>query len=295
MTASIRFEFDRLTRTYVPGQECKVEAELSTKEPIKWKEAYCNVFCVRTINTSGHELVGFDIPIPHTPENVLWSAPVQVKWPGVINNGFKFSINFKVPSDKNLTESIRGKYVSVDYFIEVVIKRGLFAGDITICKTFYVVFPPPEKRPTGDPVEYVMTYKDLKKGSPHVDFKAKVHLETPVASFKQPPKGWISIEKSNQAIEAITVAYMRTETIINERGNASYFVSEVCRMQIAESDPPYGIEIPFNLEWVRILVSPDVDTPLFKMNIGLKIRILFENDGYANHIIPLKLCRDMAY
>lgn len=293
---SIKFEFDRLTRTYSPGQEVTVNCEVSTKEPIKWKEAYCNAYCVRTVNSNGHGLNGFDQPIPHGAENTLWSTPLPVRWPISIENGFKFQIKFKVPSAKALTESIRGKYVSVDYLVEVQIKRGMFTSDMIFTKTFYVVFPAPEKRPTGDPIEITMDRKDLKKGSPPVDFQAKVHLDTPVASFKRPPKGWIKVLKSNQPITAITVSYMRTETIFSEKGGSpSVFVSEVCRMQIAENDPVKNIEIPFNLEWVRILVSPDLETPQFSMNIGLKIRILFDNEGYANHVIPLKLCRDMPY
>ncbi|OHS97359.1 hypothetical protein TRFO_36457 [Tritrichomonas foetus] len=291
----INFDFDRLTRTYSLDQQIHVDAEVKTHEPIKWKEAYCNIFCVRTVNANGHGLVGFDSPIPHTPENTLWANPIPVKWPGVINDGFKFSFDFKVPSNKNLTESVRGKFCSIDYFVEVVIKRGMLKPEIILTRTFYVVFPPPAKRPTGDAIEMIMDRKHLKKGSPPVDFKAKVHLDTPVASFKQPPRGWITVLNSNQPIEAITVSYMRTEKIFNEKGVPTVLVSEVCRMQIAENDPAYNIIIPFNLEWVRILVSPDIETPQFSMNIGLKIRILFDNNGYANHVIPLKLCRDMAY
>ena len=296
--ATVTFDFDRLTRTYTLDQTVKVDAVVHTKEPIKWKEAYCNVFCVRTINPNGHGLVGFDLPIPHTPENTLWSNPLSIKFPPVINDNYKFSFQFKVPKNSNLTESVRGKFVSVDYFIEVVFKKSgmrVFGGDITICKTFYIVFPMVGKRPTGNPVEVTLDRKNLKPGSPIVDFKAKVHLDSTVASFKQPPKGWIQILSSNQPIEAITVSYIRTEKIVNEKGVPSTFVSEVCRMQIAESDPPLNIVIPFNLEWVRILISPDIETPNFSMNIGLKIRLLFDNNGYANYVIPLKLCRDLPY
>jgi hypothetical protein len=122
-----------------------------------------------------------------------------------------------------------------------------------------------------------------------------VHLVTNVASFKKPPNGTITISETNVPIKAITVSYMRTEKILTERGNPQVLESEVCRMQIAETDPPLGIELPFNLEWVRVLISPDVETAHFAVSVALKIRIVFQNDGYASSTIPLKLWRDFSY
>jgi hypothetical protein len=140
-----------------------------------------------------------------------------------------------------------------------------------------------------------MTKKDMKRGTPSAEFKAQVRLVSDVASFKKPPAGTIKFLEAKEPIRTVTVSYMRTEKITTEKGNPMEFVSEVCRMQIGEKDPPLGIELPFNLEWVRVLISPDMETPQFSMSIGLKVRVLFENEGYASSVIPLKLWRDLAY
>jgi hypothetical protein len=194
-----------------------------------------------------------------------------------------------------MTESVRGKYISVDYIVEVVIKRGAFSNAIVQQRIFFVLYPPPATPPAGKPVEQFITKADLRRGAPPVDFRARVSLVSDVASFKRPPNGTITFLEAKEPIRTVTVSYMRTEKLTVEKGNPMEFVSEVCRMQIGERDPPLGIELPFNLEWVRVLISPDIETPQFSISIGLKIRVVFENEGYASVVIPLKLWRDLAY
>jgi hypothetical protein len=141
-----------------------------------------------------------------------------------------------------------------------------------------------------------MDRKDLKKDSPTVEFKVKIDLASNVACFTKPPMGVITVLESREPISSITVAYVRTEKIFGERGTAvSSLPSEVGRMQVAENDPPHNIELPFMLEWVRILIGPDIETRQFAVTMGVKIRVVFANDGYATAIIPVKLWRDLAY
>lgn len=292
---SVSFEFDRLTRTYSPEEVIHVNGTVSTPEPIKYKEISCVVYCTRTLDLKGHGLSGFDNHYAHTPESTLWSFPAEVDWPRTIEDGYKFSFDFKVPRARNLTESVRGKYISVDYFVEMVIKRGMFQSDVQGVRSFFVVYPPAGTPPAGVPIEKTMDKKDMKRNTPPVDFHAKINLETNVASFKHPPRGTIVVTDTRVPIHAITVSYMRTEKIYFDKSNPQTFVSEVCRMQIAENDPPANIEIPFNLEWVRVLISPDVETSQFSLSVSLKVRILFENQGYASTTVPLQLTRDLPY
>jgi hypothetical protein len=216
-------------------------------------------------------------------------------WPRTIENGFKISFDVTLPKT-NLNESCRGKYVSVDYFVEVVIKKGVFSSDIVGFKSFFVLFPPPENPPVGQPVTRIMDKKDMKPHSPVIDFKVRIDLASNVASFKKPPMGAITVLESKEPITAITVAYVRTEKIFGEKGTAiSSLPSEVCRMQIAENDPPHNVEFPFMLEWVRILIGPDIETRQFAVSMGLKVRVVFANEGYATAVIPVKLWRDLRY
>lgn len=294
---SVQFDFDRLTRTYCPGDEIKVKLTVHASEPIKPKEVYCNVYCVRTIEIRGHNLAGFDSIIPRTPENVLWYQPVPLPSPipAKLDDGWGFNFSFKVPVQKNLTESLRGKYVSVDYYIEFLIKRGLLQSDIVGMRSFFIVNKGVESVPKGKPVEMIMDKKNLKKGSKPLDFKAIIRLNSDTFSFLRPPNGSIEVAESKSPVSAITVSYIRTEKIATDKAAPQTLVSEVCRMQIAENDPPLKVEFPFNMEWVRILVSPDVETPLFSMSFGLKVRIIFDNGSYAIGIVPLKTFRDLAY
>ena len=292
---SVNFEFDRLTRTYKPGELVRVNATVSTNETIKYKEIFCAVFCTRTVDPKGHGYAGFDNISNHTPENTLWQQIIPMDWPRTIENGYKFSFDFKVPKERGMTESVRGKYVSVDYYVEMSIKRGMLSSNIVCAKSFFVVYPATEAPPPGDPIEKKMDMRDLKRGTPNVDFEAMIHLESAVCCFRKPPHGSITLVKSRVPVRAITVSYMRTEKIVDRSGQVNNLVSEVCRMQIAENDPPHGVTIPFNLEWVRVMISPDIETPQFSMTIALKVRILFENEGYASTTIPLKLWRDLPY
>lgn len=297
---TVNFDFDRLTRTYQPGDEVKVKLSLKSSEAIKPKEVYCNVYCIRTIDIHGHNLSGFDSPVPRTQDNVMWCQSIPVpSVPPKMETGYGFDFKFKIPTDKKLPESVRGKYVSVDYYIEFLIKRGLLQSDIVGMRSFFIVFPPLEKIPVGKPVEVIMDRNSLKKNNkaPMVDFKAKINLASDVASFRHPPSGHIEMteNKRNEGVKQITVSYIRTEQLTTERGPQPPLVSEVCRMQIAENYPPMNVPFPFNLEWVRILICPDVSTPQYKISIGLKVRIIFTNGAVATQVIPLKLVRDLAY
>jgi hypothetical protein len=291
---SVSFDFDRLTRTYAPDENIHITTTVTTPEQIRYKEISCVVACVRTVNKDGHGISNFDSFVAHTPENTVWQKQIQIDWPRTIENNYKFTFDVKIPRERGMTESVRGKYVSVDYIVELVIKRGAFSNNVTGQRVFFILYPPGTP-PVGKPVEQIMGKKDMKKGTPLVEFKARVSLVSDVASFKKPPAGTITIVEAKEPIRTVTVSYMRTEKLTTEKGNPMEFVSEVCRMQIGEKDPPLGIELPFNLEWVRVLLSPDMETPQFSISVGLKVRVIFENDGYASIVIPLKLWRDLAY
>lgn len=291
---SVSFEFERVSRTFSQNDIVRGTGVISTTESIKPKEIIFNAICVRTIDPKGHNLSGFDSAIPHNQENTIMQIPIKVNFPKVIEDGYKFDFEFKVESGNGLTESLRGKYISVDYLIEFIIKRGMLKSDIVATKEFFIVYDN-NKREKGEEVQIEMNESNIKKGTTPTKFLAKIHLLTNVASFKKPPKGSIMFIESESPILSCTISYLRTEKITMDRTNPMTFVSEVCRMQILENDPPYNIEIPFNLEWVRILISPDIETKQFSFNIGLKIRVKFINGGYATAIIPLKLCRDLAY
>jgi hypothetical protein len=295
MTVVVAFDFDRLSRTYAPNENIHITAAFNTTESIKYKEISCSVLCIRTVNMAGHGLAGFDQAIAHTPENTVWQQVIPIDWPRTIENGYKLAFNVKVPRERGMTESVRGKYISVDYIVEIAIKRGAFSANLNFSKIFFILYPPPDVPPTGERVERIVTRKDMRATTPGVDFKARVNLVTNVVSFKKPPYGTITMLEASQPVRTITVSYMRTEKITMEKGNPQQLVSEVCRMQIAEKDPPLGIELPFNLEWVRVLISPDIETPQFSVSVGLKVRVIFENGGYASVVIPLKLWRDLAY
>lgn len=296
MTTDISYSFDRLTKTYAPDETCKVTMTFKCTEPEKFKEMSLNVFCVRSLNSSGHKIVGFDSIISHTPESTVWSYPVPTnKISGNIENGYTFSFEFKIPKGSNLCESVRGKYISVDYFIEFVGKRSFMKSDFVSQKIFFVIYPLNGPLPQGESISREMNRKNCKPGLPPVNFKIRVNLKSNVASFKHPPCGELEILESEDVITQITISYMRTEIISIDRSNPIKQNNEVCRMQIAENDPPKNVVIPFGLEWVRVLISPDVETLTFSLSISIKIRVLFEKGGYATMAIPLKLYRDLAY
>jgi hypothetical protein len=291
---SVAFDFCRLTRTYFPDENIHVDATVTTSESIKYKSVSCSVFCVKTLEPKGHGLSGFESGVPHSAEQVIWELPIKKDWPRTLENGYKFAFDFQVPRGKNMSESVRGKYVSIDYIVELNVKMGMLKEDITCARGFFILYPPPATPPAGQAIEKLIDSSALKKGSPRADFKAKVVLATNVASFKKPPSGTITLLESKVPIKARSVSYVRTEKIL-EKGNVQAFDAEVCRIQIAETDPPHGIELPFNLEWVRLLIGPDLETAHFAISVGLKVRIVFDNDAYASAVIPLKLWRDLPY
>lgn len=291
---SVTIEFERVSRTFSQNDTVRGTVAFTTSEPIRPKEIAFNAICVRTIDPKGHGLSGFDGPIPHNQENTVMHVPIKAEFPKVIEDGCKLNFEFNVQSGNGLTESLRGKFISVDYLIELVVKRGMLKSDIVATKEFFVVYNN-STHEKGEKVDIEMNEKNIKQGTTPTKFKAKIHLMTNIASFKKPPKGTIVFEESESPISNCTISYLRTEKITIDRTNPMTFVSEVCRMQILENDPPYNVEIPFNLEWVRILISPDIETKMFSFNIGLKIRVQFVNGGYATAIIPLKLYRDLAY
>lgn len=296
MSAEFEFDFNRFTRTFLPDEPIHVDMKIKTKEPIKAKECSCNVYCVRTVDPDGHGFSGFDISIPKPADRIVWQQNIPIKdQPSVIEDGFKFSFDFSVPRNSKMTESVRGKYISVDYFVEFNIKRGLLQSDLTGNRIFFVVYPP-DKPPSGEPVDMIVDKIDVKRSMGHkANFKAHIHIDTPCASFTKPPRGYIEMLEEDTPVEAITVSYIRNEKITVERGNPQTLISEKNRTYIAENDPPLNTHIPFNLEWVRVHISPDAETPAFGITTSLKVRIVFTNGAYASATIPLKLYHDLAY
>ena len=296
MTNEITYTFDRLTKTYSPDETCTCKMLWECSEPMKFKEISLTVYCIRTLNPNGHKISGFDSIIPHSQETVIWSYPVQInKIPLTIDSGFNFEFSFKIPQGNQLCESVRGKFISVDYVIEFVGKRSFLQSDYVSQKVFFVVYPPQTPIPQGQSIEKIMGRANCKPSLPPVNFQIRVNLRSDVASFKHPPAGELEILESSDFISQITISYMRTEIITIDRSNPIKNVSEVCRMQIAETDPPKNVTIPFGLEWVRVLIAPNLETSTFSLSISLKVRVLFEHGGYATLAIPLKLYRDLAY
>ena len=296
MSQEIVYTFDRLAKTYCPDEKCTCKMVWKCTEPMKFKEISLTVYCLRTLNATGHKISGFDKIIPHSQENVIWSYPVQIgKIPLTIDTGFSFEFSFTIPKGNQLCESVRGKFISIDYLIEFVGKRSLLKADYVSQKIFFVVYPLQKPIPQGNPVEKFMTRANCKPTLPPVNFKVRVHLLSDVASFNHPPEGELEILESADYITQITISYMRTEVLSLDRSNPTTLISEVCRMQIAENDPPKNVTIPFGLEWVRVLIGPNLETPTFSLSISLKVRILFEHGGYATLAIPLQLYRDLAY
>ncbi|KAH0787009.1 Down syndrome critical region protein 3 [Histomonas meleagridis] len=293
MTSKATFTFDKLSRTYFFNDKITCTCSIETTEPIRAKEISFNIFGVRTINPKGHGLSGYDSQIPHTPENTIYHSPIQHKFPNVIENGYNFSFEFTVPKGSKLTESVRGKYVSVDYFVELSIKRGVFSSDFTSSRTFFLIFPP-APLPKGEPVDVTMDEKDIIKGKA-VKFHAKVHLKTNVISFTKPPRGYVIITGSESPILYCFTSYYRTETVKTDKSNPIIGHTEVGLIQIAESNPPFGIKLPISMEWIRFSIVPQIDTSLFGFKVDLKVTIYFEGGSKASKVIPLTLCRDLGY
>ncbi|KAH0785267.1 down syndrome critical region protein 3 [Histomonas meleagridis] len=293
MPSVVSFKFDRLALTYLPDEPINCTGTFRTNEVIKPKEILFNVYCVRTVDINKHNY-SFDTQIQHNNDNTILTIPIKHDFPKAIENGYNFSFQFTIPKGKGLTESIRGEYISVDYFVEIVIKRGVFSQDLIVQKPFFIVYKT-ENIPKGEPVDIVMNETNIRHNTPKVKFTAKIHLPTPVASSTHPPRGSIVFVESESPVTSCTVSYARDEIISLDRSNPQTFSNEVCRMQIIECDPPYGVEIPFVLEWVRVFVLPDIETNTFSMKTGLKVRVHFENGGYASLVIPLKLCRTHTF
>ncbi|EAX86385.1 hypothetical protein TVAG_332210 [Trichomonas vaginalis G3] len=293
----ITFEYDRFTRSYFTGEKIKGAVKVKTTEKIKPKEVTCTAYCIRTVDPNGHGLTSFDDPIPKVADRIVWQHNIPINpAPTVIEDGYTLPFEFTVPKESKMTESIRCKYISVDYFVEFVIKRGLLSSDIVGTKGFFIVADLDKNIPAGEPVEVnVNKVNPQRSMGKKANFKAHIHFNTNVATFTKPPTGWITIVDSDTPIEAITVSYIRNETILIDRTNPQTLNSEKSRTYIAENDPPHGIQIPFNIEWSRIHISADLETPLFSVSTSLKVRIVFTNGAYASTTIPLKLYHDLAY
>jgi len=296
MSTSIDIVFDRFTRTYLADEKIGCAITIKTKEPIKPKEVTCIIYCIRTIDQNGHDLSGFDGDMRKTPEKIVWQNPITLpKIPATIEDGFNFTFDFVVPKNSKMCESVRGKFISVDYFVEFTINRGFFSQALIETRMFFIVNPTTTK-PTGDPVDLTVDQIDKKRSMGNkAQIKAHIHLDTPCACFSKPPSGYIEILEADQPIEAITVSYLRNEKITVEKGNPILLHSEKSRSYIAENDPPHNVVIPFNMEWVRIHISPDVETPAFSITTSLKVRITFFNGAYASATIPLRLYHDLPY
>ena len=292
------FDFGRFTRSFLKGEQINCTITAHTKEPIKVKEVSCNVYCVRTVDPEGHNFSGFDAVIPKSADKIVWQQNIPIQnVPAIIEDNYQFQFTFTVPDNSKMVESVRGKYISVDYIVEYKVKpAGFFTSEILASKTFFVVCPPDKNIPAGEPVDITVDKIDIKRSMGHrATFKAHIHFNTTVATFTKPPTGYIEILESDTPIGSITVSYLRTEKICLDRSNPIILSSEKNRTYIAENDPPYGIQIPFKIEWVRVHISPDIETPLFSISTGLKVRIVFANEAYASATIPLKLYHDLAY
>ena len=295
---TFEFDFGRFTRSFNQGEPINCTIKVSTKEPIKVKEVSCNVYCIRTVDPEGHNFSGFDASIPKPADRIVWQEQIPIKDPPqVIEDNYSFKFTFSVPTNSKMTESVRGKYISVDYIVEYKIKpTGLFSSEIVGSKTFFIVSKKDDNIPAGEPVDIMVDKVDPKRSMGRkANFKAHIHFNTQVATFTKPPHGYIEILESNTPIQSITVSYIRTEKLYVDRSNPQILTSEKNRTYIAENDPPHGMQIPFNIEWVRVHISPDIETPQFSISTGLKVRIVFTNEAYASATIPLKLYHDLSY
>lgn len=294
---TINFEYDRYVRSYHTGEKVKGTVTVKTNEKIKPKEVICTAYCIRTVDPDGHGLTSFDDPIPKNADRIIWQHNIPVTpMPSTIEDGYTFPFEFTVPKESKMVESVRCKYISVDYFVEFVIKRGFLSSDITGQRAFFVVAETDKNIPAGEPVEIDVNKVDARRSmGKKANFKAHIHFNTNVATFTKPPAGWIEIIDSDTPIESITVSYIRNERIMIDRTNPQNLNSEKNRTYIAENDPPHGVQIPFNIEWVRVHISADMETPLFSVSTSLKVRIVFANGAYASATIPLKLYHDLAY
>ena len=296
MTTSIEISFDRFTRTYLPDEKINCSIIVRTKEVIKPKEVTCIVYCVRTIDQNGHNLSGFEGTIPKSADKIIWQQPIVIpQVPSVIEDNYTFNFDFQVPKNSKMCESVRGKFISVDYIVEYIINRGFFQGSLTESRLFFIVYPT-NTIPNGESIDITLDQVDKKRSQGKIaKFKSLLHLDTPCASFTKPPSGYIKIIESDTPVESITVSYLRNEKITLDKTNPVLLHSEKSRSYIAENDPPHGIHIPFNMEWVRVHISPDVETPSFSITTSLKIRVVFTNGAYASSTIPLKLYHDLNY
>jgi hypothetical protein len=295
---TFEFDFGRFTRSFHQGETINCTIKVNTEEQIKVKEVSCCVYCIRTVDPDGHRFSGFDASIPKPADRIIWQEQIPIKDPpSVIEDNYTFKFSFAVPQNSKMTESVRGKYVSVDYIVEYKIKpSGLFSSEIIGSKTFFIVGRKDEVIPPGEPVDLIVDKVDLRRSQGRrAKFKAHIHFTTQVATFTKPPNGYIEIIESDTPIHSITVSYVREEKLFIDRGNPRTLISEKNRTYVAENDPPYGMQIPFNIEWVRVHISPDIETPQFSISTGLKVRIVFQNDAYASATIPLKLYHDLAY
>lgn len=288
------FKFNRFTRIYTFGEKVEVTMTVKTEEVIKPKEVSLAFYNVLTMDSNGHKYTSYDKLIDHTQENEIYSQPIFIKeFPRTIEDGYEIQFSFVIPEDiPKMRESFRGHHISNDYFIEFIIKRGVFSSNIMTCKHIFVLSKP-VPIPDGIPVDIKLdSLCKSKNGDAAARFKGICHLDNDVVTTKNPPKGYIEIFEADTPIDFIYVSYGLNEVFKRDNVVINSFNTEKNRIHIADDDPPLNTKFPFFLEWSKLNMCPPVSNSAFDYTINFSIRIAFFNGAFFSNSYPIKIYRD---
>ena len=296
---AIKIEFDRATKVYYTDENISFHLNPIKGEIIKPKSisiSIVNLLLTDTGNSYFNKTLTYNYM---KSKDAIVTNEIQVpsdKIPKIINDKFTLDFTFCIPEGENTIETFHGSHIYSEYFVVIEIRQGFLKQDIVQTETFTLYNKPHDIKPSGPPVDEMIDFCDPE--SPyHVDFRCKIHLDTPIVSPQKPPSGFVIVEKAEETIKCISTTFLVIETIRNSQNRMELFQSEVAWVNITEKDPLFNREIPFFVEWQRMKISQTSSSIHFAFSIGyaLRIKIEFEFGATSTYDIPLVLYRDLKF
>lgn len=285
-------ELDRASRVYQIGEPIRVTLKSKIEQPTKVRDITIVAYGVLTKDEKPHNYNKFDVGVPKENGEVFWKCDIPTdKILKVIDNSFQFSFAFTIPLDSNVHESVRGKYMSIDYAVEVTTRTSLFSYD-KFWVPFKIILPSLPVKPSGPNISEKFNQCDPDPDLPPVEFDASVFIKSPIISNKVPLNGHVIIHKAADLILYVTSSIIMNESF-NVNGKRVNFQSEIVKTRISERDPLIGRELPILIEWQRNFMTPYEGDQNISISYYLRVHIRFEFGQSATHDIPIILYRDL--
>lgn len=297
---SVDIKFSKINKTYVAGDIVSgvVVVRQPNNKPLSHNGITVTMRGTVRMELSGSSVGRFEALYNSAKPIDVVGYSVDIVPEGKFPPGqteLQFEFPLKAKKNQEIYDTYHGYYITVQYVLEVEMKRGIMSKPIGKAVEFIVECPSPPpaelKQVKRQKIPFELSPKSVThKATSLPEFEITGLLDSQEWSVTDRCTGHIQVISTSVPIRSVEMQLLRIETQGCLEG-FSKDESEIQNIQIVDGDVLKNVKVPIMMVFPRLFTCPTVHAKSFKVDFEMNFVVVFKDGRLIKRNFPIKLHR----